>query len=191
MKRKECKDFQESSNKRDFHLRNGQKKLALRSAQTFFSSCYRFLYKRTSKRATMKRHETGSASCCQARKRHCFYFVITLCLANDSLTRVNVKFVLLRWLNLWSVLLDGMYGVVARWHLQVIYDQIKISVRSQSLSAVRQCYRGKTMTMLSVLGQWLIDSLWTVMWKSNIARRKFYVHSHTMTHPDTHVEQVQ
>lgn len=64
----------------------------------------------------MKLQKLDLASCCRARKRHCFYFVITLRPANDSLTRVNVKFVLLRWLNLWSVLLDGMYA--PWWHLQ-------------------------------------------------------------------------
>lgn len=48
--------------------------------------------------------------------------VIFLLPTNDSLTRLNVKSTSLRWLNLWSVRLDGMHanGILKR----VVYDGI-------------------------------------------------------------------
>lgn len=45
---------------------------------------------------------------------------------NDSLTRVNVKSIL-RWLNLWNVLLDGMLGVVDVHAVASRSHQIKIA----------------------------------------------------------------
>lgn len=63
--------------------------------------------------------ETGSASCRRV-SRESLFLRHNLVPANDSLTRLNVKSTLLRWLNLWSVLLDGMFKVGRRdcWHLQ-------------------------------------------------------------------------
>lgn len=157
----------------------------IRSDILFFLLCLFSVFSFTNckQKGNNETAETGSASCCQARQQHCFYFVITLRPANDSLTRVNVKFVLLRWLNLWSVLLDGMY---ARWHLQQS-KLFTIKLKSQrwlkNLStAEKKFFLRKTTTMISILGQWLIvDRSKNFVWKSNIARRKLLWFTLTLT----------
>ena len=171
------------------------KKLTSRSVRTFFSSCFDFLLSFSSSEAHEKGNngtaETGSASCCRARKQHFFYFVITW----SPHKMIQCEIVCGNWVYgafgltecvQWH---DGIFSEVklklSRWHESILsgnspapgIDSRTMTHCRPQISCENQTLRAGNLRSVST--QWVTVSLNLVtssksvqiIWKKNVLRK--------------------